>query len=72
MPEVTPFETVAVGDARVSDYCKAENIPILLEMPDDRRIAEAYSLGRMAVEVMPEYEDRFVDLLGRVTEDGRT
>jgi MinD superfamily P-loop ATPase len=34
-----------IGDSRVNDFCAAEGVPILLEIPDDRRIAEACSRG---------------------------
>ena len=34
-----------VGDDRVVTYAKQENIPILMEIPDDRKIAQAYSRG---------------------------
>jgi MinD superfamily P-loop ATPase len=54
---------VGVGDGRVHDYCRAQGIPILLEIPDDRRIAEAYSRGVLAVEAVPEYRGHFVRLL---------
>lgn len=36
-----------IGDSRVNDYCDAENIPILLEIPDNRLIAEACSRGEV-------------------------
>ncbi len=51
-----------VGDKRVADYCRQDRIPILLEVPDDRRIAEAYSRGEMAVEAVPEMRVYFVRL----------
>jgi len=44
-----------VGDDRVVGYCNDENIQILLEIPDDRRVAEAYSRGELAVDAVPEY-----------------
>ncbi len=50
---------VGVGDDRVHAYCREEGIPILLEIPDDRRIAEAYSRGELIVEALPEYRDLF-------------
>jgi len=54
-----PFGVVVnregIGDDRVRVYCGTEGIPILLEIPDDRRIAEAYSRGELVVEVLPEY-----------------
>jgi MinD superfamily P-loop ATPase len=53
------------GDQRVQDYCKAENIAILQELPDDRRLAEAYSRGQMAVRVLPEWRTIFSDLWNR-------
>ncbi len=54
---------VGVGDDRVHEYCNAEAIPILLEIPDDRRIAEAYSRGELIVEALPEYRELFLDLI---------
>jgi len=48
-----------VGDGRVRDYCRTEDIPVLLEIPDDRRIAEAYSRGEPAVNAVPEIRDEF-------------
>jgi len=47
------------GDNRVQDFCQKENIPILLEIPDDRRIAEAYSRGVLMVDALPEYRTLF-------------
>lgn len=54
------------GDDRVNRYCRDENIPILLEVPDDRRIAEAYSIGRPIVEALPEYRPLFEKLRDRL------
>ena len=51
-----------IGDRKVSQYCEMERIPILMEIPMDRRIAEAYSKGISLVEEMPEYTKRFQDL----------
>ncbi|MBP7865572.1 MAG: ATP-binding protein [Acidobacteria bacterium] len=50
------------GDDRVHRYCRGENIPVLLEIPDDRRIAEAYSRGDLMVEALPEYRGLFTRL----------
>jgi hypothetical protein len=33
----------AGGDGRLDECCRAENISVLLKIPDDRRIAVAYS-----------------------------
>jgi len=58
-----PFGVVVnrmgIGDDRVHVFCREENVPILLEIPDDRRIAEAYSRGELIVEALPEYLAHF-------------
>ncbi|MBP7341968.1 MAG: ATP-binding protein [Smithellaceae bacterium] len=50
------------GDDRVQYYCQRESIPIFLEIPDDRRIAEAYSRGILMVDALPEYRPLFENL----------
>ena len=47
-------------------YAEAENLPILMQIPFDRRIAEAYSKGQMLVEVMPEWKEKFIGLYERI------
>jgi len=56
----------------IRSYCTARQIPILQEIPDDRKLAEAYSRGVMACEALPEYEAMFTRLLKSVrgTEGG--
>ena len=55
-----------MGDDKVMAYAEQEDLPILMEIPFDRRIAEAYSRGEMIVEVMPEWKDRFSELYLRI------
>jgi MinD superfamily P-loop ATPase len=57
------------GDDRVHLFCKEEQIPILLELPDDRRIAEAYSRGKLIVDALPEYRRHFEKLLETLLEE---
>jgi len=52
------------GDDGVEQYCEREGLPVLLRVPFDRRIAEAYCDGRPLLTALPEYRDRFLDLLG--------
>ena len=51
-----------VGDKKVWEYCHKENIPILMEIPNDRKIAEAYSTGKNIIDVYPEYIQKFQSL----------
>jgi MinD superfamily P-loop ATPase len=54
---------VGIGDDRVHVFCRERRIPIFLEIPDDRRIAEAYSRGMLVVDALPEYRRSFEKLL---------
>jgi MinD superfamily P-loop ATPase len=57
-----------MGDDQVMAYAKEEEVPVLMEIPFDRRIAEVYSMGEVLVEVMPEWKGRFLDLYDRIQE----
>jgi MinD superfamily P-loop ATPase len=56
---------IGIGDERVHAFCREENVPVLLEIPDDRRIAEACSRGRLIVEALPEYRGIFRNLIDK-------
>lgn len=53
---------IGIGDDRVHVFCRDEDIPILLELPDDRRIAEAYSRGLPLLDALPAYRPLFARL----------
>ena len=57
-----------MGNDQVKDYANEEDLPVLMEIPFDRKIAEAYSRGDMIVEVMPEWKEKFVELYQRIEE----
>jgi MinD superfamily P-loop ATPase len=59
---------MGVGDDRVHRYCRQQELPLLLEIPDDRRIAEAYSCGALIVDALPEYGSLFSTLLWNIKE----
>jgi MinD superfamily P-loop ATPase len=52
-----------LGGQEIHAYCAARRIPILAEIPDDRKLAEAYSRGVMACDALPEYQSVFTGLL---------
>ena len=54
------------GDGRIHAFCNKENIPILMEIPDDRRIAESYSRGILMVDALPEYRNLFNQLIEKI------
>ena len=57
-----------IGNGRVRDYCWDQGLEILAEIPDDRRVAEAYSRGVMACEAIPEMKEIFLSLLAGIRE----
>jgi MinD superfamily P-loop ATPase len=66
LPFAVLINRAGVGDQRVQEYCCREGIEILAEIPDDRRVAEAYSKGLLACEAVPEFRRRLEALLLRL------
>jgi len=66
-----PFAVVInrydIGNDEVEKYCKAESIDIIMKLPDDRRIAEAYSTGKMIIDMLPQYRKHFDGLYKNVS-----
>lgn len=55
-----------IGDDSVLQYCQKENIAVLLEIPNDRKIAQAYSKGIMMIEAIQGYQEKFLQLYARI------
>ena len=67
-----PFGTVVnragIGDKKVYEYCRKENIRIMLEIPYQRRIAELYSKGIPFSSEILEWEEKFQSLYDEIRE----
>lgn len=74
IPYGVVINRTGAGDAGVEDYCKKENIPVLMTIPLDTEIARLYSRGVTLVEGMPEWKSRFIQLYNDIKEmaDART
>jgi MinD superfamily P-loop ATPase len=70
IPYGVVINSAGLGDAEVENYCGSENIPILMTIPWDRRIAEAYSRGVPLILALPEYKKKFLHLYEQITEMG--
>ena len=57
-----------IGNDDVRHYCDAEDIAIILDIPDDRTIAEAYSRGEMVVHALPSYRHLFEECWNSIQE----
>jgi MinD superfamily P-loop ATPase len=65
VPSGVVVNRVGIGDDRVQAFCREHGVPVLAEVPDDRRIAEAGSRGEPLVDALPEYTGLFRSLLDR-------
>jgi len=62
LPFAVIINRYGIGNNEVENYCKTENINIVLNLPDDRQIAEAYSSGKMIIQALPKYKKDFASL----------
>ncbi|NCA81583.1 MAG: (4Fe-4S)-binding protein [Opitutae bacterium] len=56
----------ADGDSRVQDFCRDQHIPLLAELPDDRRVAETYARGELLFDRLPEWRGFFAALWNQI------
>jgi len=55
-----------IGDKKTYDFCEEKDLPILLEIPFQRKIAELYSRGIPFVVNMPEWKRKFELLMDNI------
>jgi MinD superfamily P-loop ATPase len=55
-----------IGDDRVVRYCQQQDIEILLKIPNDRLVAEAYSHGIKIIDALPGYEEDLSQLYQKI------
>jgi len=53
-------------DEIIENECSARNLPVLLKIPFDRRIAEAYSRGEPLVDAFPDWRKPLRDLCAEI------
>jgi len=53
-------------DNCVDRFCADEGIAVLLRIPDNRKVAEAYSRGESLLSALPELKDEFSQLLSAI------
>ena len=52
----------------LKSYCREEELEIIGEIPDDRKIAETYSVGDIVVEKIPKYRELFEEIALKILE----
>ena len=66
IPHGVVVNRAGIGDRKLYEYCEAHEIPVLLEIPFQRKIAELYSQGIPFILEMPEWRERFQEVLDRI------
>lgn len=56
-----------VGNAGVEDFCKTEEIPVLMRIPYDLAIAKGTAQGQALVEIYPEYTSLFQNVFVEIS-----
>jgi len=62
IPAGVVINKAGFGDEEVRSFCQAEGIPVLLEIPLDRRIAELCSKGLTLIDSFPDLKKKFLAL----------
>ena len=55
-----------IGNDDVYRYAEQESLPILMEIPFQRSIAELYSTGKLLVEESPEWRQKYLELYDKI------
>ncbi len=55
------------GDEQIEEYCRKEKIPLWMKIPFSREAAEAYSKGKILLDVMPYLEKDFQNMWKKIT-----
>jgi MinD superfamily P-loop ATPase len=74
IPHGVVLNRVGIGNDEVREFCRAKGIPILLEIPFDRKIAKLYSSGVPFAQEMPDWRERFrhlFEVTKEMSENGR-
>ncbi len=60
-----------MGDYDYREQCEKMGAPIILEISFDRKIAELYSRGVPFVKELPEWQERFKELMAKIIKEAR-
>ncbi|HUV04749.1 MAG TPA: ATP-binding protein [Armatimonadota bacterium] len=56
-------------DPGIQEYCRQQDIPLLLRIPEIRKVAEAYSRGITLTAAMPEWKDPFLNTYDAIVQN---
>ena len=67
-PMAVVVNRAGLGDDSLYDYCREKDLAIVTEIPYSRRIAEAYSTGRLITDTADDYRTQFINLAQKAME----
>lgn len=70
VPMGVVINRAGLGDKKVYEYCQKESIPLLMEIPFRKKIAELYSCGVPFVVEMPEWKEKFLEVQDKIKRQG--
>ena len=71
IPYAVAINKSDIGDDAVIKYCRQKKIKVLIQIPNNRKIAEYYSRGVILVETMPDYKRTFLKLYEDIKRMGK-
>ena len=66
IPQGIVLNRASWNNELIYKFCRERHIDLIAEIPDDRRIATAYSRGEILIDTLPEYKVQFADILHNV------
>lgn len=69
IPHAVIINRDGIGDSAVEEFCNSNSIKILERIPNDIKIARAYSSGFSIPEVYPEWKERFLAIIDNIEKD---
>ncbi|HDP80929.1 MAG TPA: (4Fe-4S)-binding protein [Spirochaetes bacterium] len=60
-----------IGTGDVVDYCRAEGVPVLAQIPNDRKIAESYSSGDCVSLILKNHREALESIVAHVAENNK-
>ena len=66
IPHGLIINRAGIGDDAVYAYAEEKNLPVLMEIPYDKAIAEAYSKGELIISQQKDYKEKFQTLYEKI------
>ena len=67
IPMAVIINRADIGDESVTDFCRNKGIPILMNIPFDKKIAEGIAVGKLLVEIVPAYKVKFEEVYAHIS-----